>query len=121
MMMEEIVFKCLLALSLGFWFRGIAFVKAKPDLTGWRPRVSSLRHAHILLMFALVLALSNIVGLVGMYFEPRLFRWFFLISIIGKCIAFFIYEIQPNKTKQDNFVSFHENLFAGAILTISYL
>lgn len=120
-MMEEIVFKCLLALSLGFWIRGIAFVNSKPDLKSWQPRILSRRHALTLLMFALLLALSSIIGLVGMYFEPRLFRWLFLISIVGKCISFFIYDIQPNRTKQDNFVSFLDSLFAGAVLTIAYL
>ena len=119
--MEEVVLKCLLSLSLGFWFRAIAFVKLEPELKDWQPKVSSRRHALILLMFAMALAITNIAGLVGMYFEPQLFRWLFLISIIGKCLGFFVYEMQTNRTKQDNLISFVESLFAGAILTLTYL
>lgn len=120
-MFEQIVFKCILGFSLGFWVRGIAFVKSKPDLKDWQPCVGSRRHALALLVFALVLALSSILGLVGMYFEPQFFRWLFLVSIVGKSISCFIYEMNPNRTRLDIFVSFCESIFSGAILAIVFL
>ena len=119
-MNELFVFNCLLSLSLGFWIRGIALASSNPELKTSPPLVASRCHAIALLTLALLLSLFNIIGLVGMYFAPQIFRWFFLTSILGKCISVFVYPIQSHNTKQVNLFYYLESIFSGSILSIAF-
>jgi hypothetical protein len=78
--MEDTLFNTLLGIGLVGWIRPFLDRPSQAQLKEVGSSMTNSSRRSLILTAALVLGLLSIGGLLGMFFDPQVFRWPFLVS-----------------------------------------
>ena len=120
--MENTLFNTLLGIGLAGWIRPFfdrpSEAQIKDVSSAMAIRNKSTRIGY--LPTALVLGLLSIGGLLGMFFNPQVFRWAFLAGTVGMVIGTWFLPISKNKPRRDVFFAVALRIVDGAILVLAF-
>ena len=72
------------------------------------------------LVFAVVILIMSLGGLIGMFFNRGVFRWFFLAGTLGMIGGTWFVPVTKNKSKSRIFCGELSRLVDGAILALAF-
>jgi hypothetical protein len=118
--MEESIFHVLLGIGLIGWVRPLIDRPSASQLDELKSKMVEDSEKIPKLIAAIVLLLLSVIGLIGMFFAPTVFRWIYLVAVIGMIVGNWFIPVASNKPKRD--IAFGEffRLLDGAILALAF-
>jgi hypothetical protein len=118
--MEESLFHVLLGIGLIGWLRPLIDRPSASQLDELKSKMVEDSAKIPKLIAAIVLLLLSVIGLIGMFFAPTVFRWIYLVAVAGMIVGNWFIPVASNKPKRD--IAFGEffRLIDGAILALAF-
>jgi hypothetical protein len=118
--MEESLFHVLLGIGLIGWVRPLIDRPSASQLDELRGKMVEDPAKMPKLIAAITLLLLSVIGLIGMFFVPAVFRWIYLVAVAGMIVGNWFFPVASNKPKRD--IAFGEffRLVDGAILALAF-
>lgn len=118
--MKDALFNTLLGIGLVGWIRPFFDRPSRGQIEEVGSSMTNSSGRLLILATALVLGLLSIGGLLGMFFNPQVFRWPFLAGTVGMIVGTWFLPIAGNKPRRDVFFAEALRLVDGAILVLAF-
>ena len=119
-MEESLLFHVLLGIALIGWVQALTDRPSASEFDELKGKMVEDSAKIAILIAAIVLLLLSVIGLIGMFFAPTVFRWIYLVAVAGMIVGNWFIPVASNKPKRD--IAFGEffRLLDGAILALAF-
>jgi hypothetical protein len=119
--MRDPVLTILLCIGVADWIRCLFDPPSSNDISELGANLTNRSTILAYLGFSVILVLLSVIGLIGMFVQPTIFRWVFLASCIGMITGTWFLPIRRNKPRRDIFLEEISRVVQGGILALAFL
>ena len=118
--METMALKTMIVVGLACWVRPIFDPPSQAHKDDVLSQFATRKRAKCLLGYGVGVMVLNLVGLIGLFFEPLIFRWVFLMGVVARIAGSWFAPVAAKKPRHDLFFGELDSLVDGGILALVF-